>query len=116
MSDTRRMDDESIRARLLELRDELQRALAGAKSQGGTVSLDQSAVGRLSRMDALQQQAMAQAQERRTELRLEQLGHALARLDNGVYGDCVQCGDAIGEARLRARPETPFCLDCTPDR
>ncbi|MEO0600214.1 MAG: TraR/DksA C4-type zinc finger protein [Myxococcota bacterium] len=110
------MDDAQVRTRLHALKAELERALAGAQSQGETVDLDQSAVGRLSRMDALQQQAMAQAQERRTELRLEQLGHALARLDNGVYGDCVECGEPIGEARLRARPETPFCMDCIRDR
>ena len=110
------MDDEAIRARLYAARAELERALVGTRAQGQAVDLDQSAVGRLSRMDALQQQAMAQAQERRTKLRLEQLTHALARLDNGVYGDCVQCGDPVGEARLNARPETPFCVDCTPDR
>jgi len=110
------MDDEAIRARLGDVRAELERALAGTRAQGEAVALDQSAVGRLSRMDALQQQAMAQAQERRTKLRLEQVGHALARLDNGVYGDCVACGDPVGSARLDARPETPFCVDCTPDR
>ncbi|MEN0060818.1 MAG: TraR/DksA C4-type zinc finger protein [Myxococcota bacterium] len=109
------MDDPTIRERLLALQAELQRTLAGSQEQGDTVALDQSAVGRLSRMDALQQQAMAQAQERRTTLRLEQLTHALCRLDNGVYGDCVRCGEPIAEARLIARPEAPFCLDCTRD-
>lgn len=101
-----------IRARLLALRDQLRLVIEGTRDQGSTVDLDQSAVGRLSRVDALQQQAMAQAQERRTQLRLDQIAGALSRLQAGDYGVCVRCGDDIAEGRLEARPEAPFCLAC----
>ncbi len=101
-----------MRARLLSLKAELQAALAGTQEQAGTVDLDQAAVGRLSRVDALQAQAMAQEQERRTQIRLEQVVNAVARLDNDAYGICVRCGDDISEGRLEARPEAPFCLAC----
>ena len=107
---------EAARSRLLALQQELSRALTGARDQAGTVGLDQSAVGRLSRVDALQHQAMAQAQERRTELRLAQVENALKRVENGTYGDCLDCGEPIGEARLLARPEAPFCLSCAESR
>lgn len=107
------MDDAEVRHRLQALHASLAAALTGAREQGGTVSLDQSAVGRLSRVDALQQQAMAQAQERRTKIRLAQVESALARLANGAYGDCVQCGEPIAERRLEAHPEAPFCLECS---
>lgn len=105
---------DSTRRRLESLREELRATLAGTRDQAETVTLDQSAVGRLSRVDALQQQAMAQAQERRMTLRLAQVEGALARLDNDAYGSCVKCGDEIADKRLQARPEAPFCLDCAP--
>lgn len=57
---------------------------------------------------------MAQAQERRTKLRLAQVDGAIARLDNDAYGDCVKCGDPVGDKRLQAKPEAPFCLGCAP--
>ena len=110
------MNEDDVRNRLLELRAELERTLHATKVQAERVTLDQSAVGRLSRVDALQQQAMAQAQERRTKLRLEQITHALSRLDNDAYGDCVECGEPIRVARLKARPEAPFCLSCMEQR
>ena len=100
------------RDRLLALAAELRAALAGSQDQAATVDLDQSAVGRLSRVDALQHQAMALEQARRTELRLAQVVNALARVDDGRYGTCLRCGDDIAEARLNARPETPFCREC----
>ncbi|HHO51418.1 MAG TPA: TraR/DksA family transcriptional regulator [Deltaproteobacteria bacterium] len=110
------MSDDAIRARLLALRAELEAVATSTRDQGGTVELDQGAVGRLSRMDALQQQAMAQAQEQRTRLRLDQIHSALLRLDAGDYGTCARCGEEIAEGRLAARPEAPFCLECAAGR
>lgn len=106
------MDDDEARSRLLSLQRELTQSLAGTQEQGETVELDQTAVGRLSRVDALQAQAMAQAQERRTTLRLAQVDNALKRVENGRYGECMRCGEDIAEARLAARPEAPFCISC----
>ena len=37
---------------------------------------------------------------------------ALARIDDGSYGECVVCGEDIGELRLKARPVTTHCIDC----
>jgi DnaK suppressor protein len=100
------------RERLLQLRRDLEIGLAGAVERSRVVTLDQSAVGRVSRGDALQAQAMAQAEERRLTQRLEAVGHALSRLDNDRYGVCVKCGDDIAPARLEARPEVALCLGC----
>lgn len=101
-----------IRARLTALRDEI---LAGAEDRreaAGTVHLDQQAVGRLSRMDAMQMQAMARAESERATLLLRQIDAALGRLEQGDYGYCVKCGEEIAEARLEAAPATPFCQRC----
>ncbi|MEL7444525.1 MAG: TraR/DksA C4-type zinc finger protein [Pseudomonadota bacterium] len=76
------------------------------------VTLQQDSVGRLSRMDAMQQQAMAQAQERRRASERARIGSALARLDEGEWGYCTQCGEEIAEARLRHDPSVPSCVTC----
>lgn len=84
---------------------------AGREGQK-TVELDQQAVGRLSRVDALQNQAMAQAQARRRQAERQKIAAALKRLDDGEYGFCTDCGEAIEDARLQADPALARCLDC----
>jgi len=37
---------------------------------------------------------------------------ALARIQDGTYGECVRCGSEIAPARLEARPEAALCIDC----
>ena len=77
-----------------------------------TVELDQQSVGRLSRMDSLQSQAMAQAQQRRRNSQKNALAAALHRLDEGEFGYCDDCGDAIAEARLKTNPALVHCISC----
>jgi len=102
----------AFRAQLEALATDLQLALTGVGEREGTVHLDQAAVGRVSRIDAIQQQKMAQAERRRAEVRLLQVRRALARIDDDTYGECLRCGDDIALGRLRARPEAPFCVAC----
>jgi DnaK suppressor protein len=97
---------------LAELEAELEAALALARDGGKPVQLDQSAVGRVSRGDALQQQQMALANVRSTELRLTQVKRAQAAHEAGDYGACAECGEPIAFRRLRSRPETPLCVSC----
>ena len=76
------------------------------------VELDQTRVGRLSRMDALQGQAMAEAQEQRRQLEIRRIDAALARIEDDTYGDCVRCGAEIDDKRLRLDPAAPLCIEC----
>lgn len=76
------------------------------------VTLDQQSVGRLSRMDAMQMQAMAGATERRRAQRRARIEAALARIDEGEFGWCAKCGGFIGMGRLRADAASPLCVDC----
>lgn len=90
----------------LDLEDEL-----GRQGQQ-TVELDQQSVGRLSRMDALQNQAMAKAgQVRRNQMRLR-IAAALKRLEEGEFGYCIDCGESIPAKRLELDPTVPKCLSC----
>ena len=76
------------------------------------VELDQQSVGRLSRMDAMQAQAMAQAVEVRRRARLAQISAALERLESRDFGACLKCGDDIAVKRLRLDPAASLCVDC----
>ena len=76
------------------------------------VELDQSKVGRLSRMDAMQAQAMSLASGRRREMMLQRIEAALRRVDKDGYGYCQSCEEPIAEKRLEFDPATLFCVNC----
>ncbi len=97
---------------LNQRRDELQRLSDQSATQRDPVELDQTRVGRLSRMDALQAQAMSNATETRRHQELQRIDSALARLETGEFGYCLKCGDDISVARLRNDPTTAVCIDC----
>lgn len=78
----------------------------------GDVTLDQTRVGRLSRMDALASQALAQAAQRRRGGTLKALEAALARLASGQFGYCLSCDEPIALARLWHNPAVTLCLSC----
>lgn len=109
------MDDNSmkdIHALLLSKRGELIDASKLGAGGRGTVALDQQSVGRVSRVDALQQQAMSQAQERQRQHDLVRIEQALKRLEDGDYGYCVDCGEPIPTKRLDIDPATALCVSC----
>ncbi|MHA1538114.1 MAG: TraR/DksA family transcriptional regulator [Alphaproteobacteria bacterium] len=105
-------DTETIREILLAKQEELRQLDEASAGDSATVELDQQKVGRLSRMDALQAQEMALATKRRREIGQGRIGAALKRLDDGTYGECLACGEEIGEKRLALDPATPTCIDC----
>jgi len=96
---------------LLALRAELERLLKSSEAGAKPVGLDQP-IGRLSRMDAMQQQSMVQANRRAAQQRLVHVTNAMRRLAADAYGLCTECDENIGFARLEARPETPLCINC----
>ena len=77
-----------------------------------TVTLDQQSVGRLSRMDALQRQAMAHATARRRQGRETRIQAALKRIEADEFGFCQDCGEEIGLKRLTLDPTLPTCVSC----
>jgi DnaK suppressor protein len=100
-----------LAADLRALRDELQVLLELSEESTRPVDLEQP-IGRISRMDAMQQQSMARATRDGHRSRLDQVKRALAALDEEEYGLCRRCEEPIGFKRLEARPETPFCIAC----
>ncbi|HVC50905.1 MAG TPA: TraR/DksA family transcriptional regulator [Stellaceae bacterium] len=105
-------DIENVRERLIGQRSELLRLAAATESSRQPVQLDQTTVGRVSRMDAVQQQAMALEAERRRGLELRRIEAALRRIEKGEYGICVSCGEEIAPKRLDLDPTVPTCVKC----
>ncbi len=101
-----------MRDRLIKLREELEAASATAEGSAAIVELDQSKVGRLSRMDAMQAQAMAQASGHRRNATLRRISAALQRIDDGEYGSCLECDEPINPKRLEFDPTVLLCIDC----
>jgi DnaK suppressor protein len=108
----RKRDDAAIEARLRARRAEVTEAAAAHEDDRRPVQLDQTRMGRLARMDALQDQAMAIELERRREVELARIDSALERLAEGEYGMCVTCSAAIEPQRLELDPAIPLCLAC----
>lgn len=97
---------------LLRLRDDLLSLNEENAEQAAVVELDQSKVGRLSRMDAMQAQAMAQETQRRREAKLRDVDAALQRIEEGEYGLCLNCDEPINPKRLEVDPTVGFCIEC----
>lgn len=97
---------------LLQMRAELEGVADAAAAASDTVELDQGKVGRLSRMDAMQGQAMAQASNERRKQRFRLIDAALQRIDDDEFGYCQQCGESIDPRRLEFDPTTLLCIDC----
>ncbi len=106
------IDVEGFRRKLLVLRDGLLQVEQSGREAAQPVELDQSRVGRVSRMDALQAQAMSIETKRRRALQGQRIDAALQRIDNGSFGICLQCGEDINPKRLEFDPSTPVCIEC----
>ena len=102
----------AYKKRLFILRDELEHLSEVTKNSRKPVELDQTSVGRLSRMDAMQTQAMQLETGRRRELELLRIDSALKRIEVGDFGYCATCDEEIEEKRLSHDPTFSTCISC----
>ncbi|MFN3630633.1 MAG: TraR/DksA family transcriptional regulator [Casimicrobiaceae bacterium] len=110
------MNFAEFRRILEEERVSVQRARAQARASAAIVELDQTSVGRVSRVDALQQQALAKGLLARLETRERRIEAALARIDAGTFGQCCECGVALDMKQLLSDATTLFCAECAAER
>ena len=101
-----------MKEKLLALRAELEQLASTTDAAADVVELDQSKVGRLTRMDAMQAQAVAQASVRRRQQMLRRISAALERIEAGHYGRCENCDELISDARLEVDPTAIYCITC----
>ena len=104
-------DLDYFKRRLLERKTELEALMEISAESSSPVTLDQTSVGRLSRMDAMQGQAMAQETERRRLAEIQRINAALDRMEEGEYGYCIVSGDPIPRARLELDPSVATTVD-----
>lgn len=101
-----------IKQKLLDMKNELLNDQQMGEASSKPVELDQSGMGRLSRMDAMQTQAMALEAQSRRKLNLQKIDSALLRIEKKTYGLCVRCKQEIGQARLEFDPAVLLCIKC----
>ena len=109
------MDSEplqQLKTQLLELQAALRLADETGRETERPVELDQARVGRLSRMDALQGQALSRATGERRRSLLKGVAFTLERIEHGRYGECDACGNPINPLRLEADPVALLCIGC----
>jgi DnaK suppressor protein len=106
---------EELRADLETLQVELQRQVEQTAEGSKPVDLDEP-IGRLSRMEAMQQQKMVEANRRAAQMRLDAISRARSALEAGEYGLCRLCDEPIGYRRLKAKPEVAVCIRCQSER
>ena len=106
------MKSEKYKKLHLERRKALVELDEDAEGARQPVELDQTRVGRLSRMDALQGQAMAQETARRRDNEVVRIDAALKRIEEGEYGYCLACGEQIAAKRLALDPTAAVCVTC----
>jgi DnaK suppressor protein len=106
---------EELHQILISERASLEELLEQSKDGARPVALSEP-IGRLTRMDAIQQQEMTKASRSTYERKLNLVLTALRLIQEEEYGVCRSCEEPIGYTRLKARPEAPFCLSCQEDR
>lgn len=106
------IDTAHYRQKLEKLKAETEAALSQASESSKPVTLDQTMVGRVSRIDAIQQQEMSLAAQRRRQEYLVKINAALQRIENGDFGFCIACDEKIAPARLDLDPTLPSCITC----
>lgn len=103
---------EQFRTILLSLQSDLLADSSSAQEAAKPVEVDQTTIGRVSRMDAMQDQAMAQASQQRRQIQLQRIQSALQRIERGEFGWCMKCGEEIVKKRLEVDPTAPLCIVC----
>ncbi len=109
------MDEKKLdkyKQQLLQMRSELMKVSSTSDDAAKPVGLDQNAVGRLSRMDAMRAQSMAIETKGRRELQLSRIEGALRRIDSGDFGFCLTCEKEINNRRLDVDPSYTQCVKC----
>lgn len=110
------IDTGHFRARLIARRDELLALQDISSGSRNAVELDQTSVGRVSRIDAIQQQQMALASQRQRDEELVRIDAALQRVEDGSYGECLVCEELIALKRLEFDPAIATCVSCAAQR
>jgi DnaK suppressor protein len=105
------MDIEEIREKIRAEIVKTESVIVDYEELTKPISPDDS-IGRLTRMDAIQNKSVAEAALRQSRDKLNKLRYALSHLDDPEFGKCAKCGNKIPVGRILLRPESPYCVHC----
>jgi len=105
------MKEKEIKQIILEEIAKTEKLIVEYKELTKPVAPD-DAIGRISRMDAINNKSVTEASLRQAEVKLHNLERVLSRVGTSDFGICIKCGKAIPEGRLIYRPESLTCVDC----
>ncbi len=72
----------------------------------------ENSIGRVSRMDAINNKSVSEATLRTAKRKLGNLRHALSKIETPNFGVCARCKHPIPPARLMFMPQSPYCVNC----
>lgn len=104
-------EKDEIKAIILRKIESAKEAILALKELTKPIS-PENAIGRISRMDAINNRSVNEATLRQTEQSLIKLNKALQDIDLPNFGQCKKCGNEIQLGRLKFRPQSIFCMNC----
>jgi DnaK suppressor protein len=106
-----KIDKLELRQRIEDEIGKTEQRILGYEEMSGPVSPD-DAIGRVSRMDAINNKSVTESALRQAKDKLGKLRHALTQLDEPGFGTCQRCGQPIPLLRVVLMPESPYCVRC----
>jgi len=105
------MNTDNIKQNILDEIAKTEKIVADYKEMTQPISPD-DAIGRISRMDAINNKSVVEASLRKAEDKLRGLHHVFSQLGSKEFGLCLQCNQPIPLGRILIRPESVYCVGC----
>ena len=104
-------NQQEIKEKILEEIDKTKVSIADYKEITKPIS-PENAIGRVSRMDAINNKSVAEAALRQAEEKLKKLNYMLTQVDKDDFGLCGKCNQPIPLGRLLFMPQSRYCVRC----
>ena len=105
------MTDDEIRQKIREEIEKTEEIIKEYKEASGPISPDK-AIGRLSRMDAINNKSVTESALRQAEDKLKKLNHVFSKVGEKDFGYCIKCKQPIPLGRILLKPESQRCVNC----
>jgi DnaK suppressor protein len=104
-------EKEQLKEKLIQEKTKVEKRIKSLKDLTQAIAPD-NAIGRVSRMDAINNKSVNEAALMSAENKLKSIDNALQNLDKDDFGKCKRCGQEIPMGRLVVMPESHLCIRC----
>jgi len=105
------MDKKEIKKKLLDEISKTEASIVEYQEMAKPMAPD-VAIGRVSRMDAINNRSVVEAALRKSKEKLKNLNTVIGKIDSEDFGLCVKCNKEIPLGRILIRPESLMCVNC----